>query len=157
MATRSVTLTKPSYANGKELVRQIFLETMATLDVRHAMLTKVKREGGTLVSGDASVPLLRRPRVIALGKAATRMAATLDEILGSDVEVMHIPPTADQFRQEGSLADSGLTADHDIAARKLRVQQEVVDGAEDEVTSNKPARTFANQRFEFVCTDVVRE
>ena len=28
MATRSVTLTKPSYANGKQLARQIFLETM---------------------------------------------------------------------------------------------------------------------------------
>ena len=86
MATRSATLAKPSYAKGKQLAQQIFLETMATIDVRHAMLTKVKREGGTLVSGDASVPLLRRPRVIALGKAATRMAATLDEILGSDVE-----------------------------------------------------------------------
>ncbi len=86
MATRSATLTQPSYANGKQLDRQIFLETMATLDVRHAMLTKVKREGGTLVAGDVSVPLMHPPRVVAFGKAATRMAATLDEILGSDVE-----------------------------------------------------------------------
>ena len=86
MATRSATLTQPSYANGKQLARQIFLETMATLDVRHAMLTKVKREGGTLVAGDVSVPLMHPPRVVAFGKAATRMAATLDEILGSDVE-----------------------------------------------------------------------
>ena len=84
MATRSVTLTNPSYANGKQLVRQIFLETMATLDVRHAMLTKVKREGGTLVAGDESVPLPRPPRVIAFGKAARRMAATLDELLGGE-------------------------------------------------------------------------
>src|SRR5438034_3934423 len=86
MATRSVTLTKPSYASGKQLARQIFMETMATIDVRHAMLTKVKREGGTLVAGDVSIPLLRPPRVIAFGKAARRMAATLDEILKSGVE-----------------------------------------------------------------------
>jgi len=86
MATRSVTLTKPFYANGKQLARQIFLETMATIDVRHAMLIKVKREGGMLVAGDVSVRLLHPPRVVAFGKAATRMAATLDEILGSDVE-----------------------------------------------------------------------
>src|SRR5947209_15510944 len=85
MATRSVTLTKPSYANGKQLARQIFLETMATIDVRHAMLTKVKREGGTLVAGDVSVPLMHPPRVVAFGKAATRMAATLEVLLGSDV------------------------------------------------------------------------
>ena len=86
MATRSVTLDKPSYARGKQLARQIFMETMATIDVRHAMLTKVKREGGTLVAGDESVPLPRPPRVIAFGKAARRMAATLDEILKSGVE-----------------------------------------------------------------------
>src|SRR5437016_2433793 len=86
MATRSVTLAKPSYAKGKHLAQQIFLETMATIDVRQAMLTNVKREGGTLVAGDVSVPLLHPPRVVAFGKAAARMAVTLDQILESNVE-----------------------------------------------------------------------
>lgn len=86
MATRSVSVAKPSYASGKQLARQIFLEALATIDVRHAMLAKVKREGGALVTGDIVTPLVRPPRVIAFGKAARRMASTLDEILGGQVD-----------------------------------------------------------------------
>lgn len=88
MATHieSLKVSKPSYASGKQLAQHIFLETMATIDVRHAMLAKLKREGGALVAGGVSIPLLRPPRVVAFGKAANRMAATLDEILSGQIE-----------------------------------------------------------------------
>ena len=88
MGTHAETLTasNPSYASGKQLAQHIFLETMATIDVRHAMLTKLKRAGGALVAGGVSIPLLRPPRVAAFGKAANRMAATLHEILSGQIE-----------------------------------------------------------------------
>jgi len=79
-------VTRPTYASGKRLAEQILLDTMAAIDVRRAMLTKLKREAGTLVAGGVSVPLLRRPRVLAFGKAANRMAAALDEILNGQAE-----------------------------------------------------------------------
>ena len=53
---------------------------MAAIDVRHAMLAKLQREGERSVAGGVSIPLLRPPRVVAFGKAANRMAATLHEI-----------------------------------------------------------------------------
>ncbi|HEV2492578.1 MAG TPA: DUF4147 domain-containing protein [Terriglobia bacterium] len=89
MATSSAATKKPLSTDGKHLALQIFLETLATIDVRHAMLNKVKRVDSTpktLLAGDASVPLVRPPRVIAFGKAANRMAATIDEILGGEIE-----------------------------------------------------------------------
>ena len=53
MATHieSVKVSNPSYASGKQLAQHIFLEAMATIDLRHAMLAKLKREGGALVAG----------------------------------------------------------------------------------------------------------
>ena len=84
--TKSLTLSTLAYSHGKQLARQTFLETMANIDVRHAMLTKLKREGGALVAGGVSLPLLRPPRVVAFGKAANRMAAVLDEILDGQIE-----------------------------------------------------------------------
>jgi hydroxypyruvate reductase len=88
MGTRSqpISLAKPSYASGKRLAEQIFLDTMAAIDVHRAMLQKLKREGEALVAGTASIPLRRPPRVLAFGKAANRMAAALDEILSGQVE-----------------------------------------------------------------------
>jgi glycerate 2-kinase len=89
MGTSSATVPKLAYTNGKQLARQIFLETMAAIDVRHAMLSRLKRlDGapGTLLAGDVSVTFVRPPRVIAFGKAANPMAATLSEILGGEVE-----------------------------------------------------------------------
>jgi glycerate 2-kinase len=82
-STHSATLSKLTYAHAKQLAIQIFLETMATIDVRHAMRAKLKYEGEMLRVGDVSFPLPRPPRVVAFGKAANRMAAALDEILGS--------------------------------------------------------------------------
>lgn len=82
----STSVAKPLYADGKHLAERIFLEMMAAIDVRHAMLSKIKRRGETLVAGDTSLPLRRSPRVVAFGKAANRMAAVLDEILGGKIE-----------------------------------------------------------------------
>jgi hydroxypyruvate reductase len=79
-------ISKPDYARGKLLAQQIFHETMVAIGVRHAMLTKLKFEGGALIAGDAVHPLARPPRVVAFGKAANRMAAVLDEILGGQIE-----------------------------------------------------------------------
>jgi glycerate 2-kinase len=76
---------KPLYANGKQLAQQIFLDTMAAIDVRHAMLGKLKRGGEELVAGEIRFPLSQPPRVIAVGKAANRMAAILHEILGGRI------------------------------------------------------------------------
>ena len=61
---------KPLYSEGKQLARRIFFETMAAIDVGRALRTKVKREGGALVAGNLSLPLLRPPRLVAFGKAA---------------------------------------------------------------------------------------
>lgn len=73
------------YADGKHFAAHIFLETMAGIEVRHAMLAKLRREGGALVAGGVSMPLLRPPYVIAFGKAANRMASTLHEMLSGKV------------------------------------------------------------------------
>jgi hydroxypyruvate reductase len=84
--SHATSVAKPTYASGKRLAEQILLDTMAAIDVRRAMLTKLKREAGALVAGGVSVPLLRPPRVLAFGKAASRMAAALDEILNAQAE-----------------------------------------------------------------------
>jgi hydroxypyruvate reductase len=83
---QSATLAKPAYAHGKELARQVFHETMASIDVRHTLLAKLKFQDGALVAGGVSYPLSRPPRVVAFGKAANRMALVLDEILGGHIE-----------------------------------------------------------------------
>jgi hydroxypyruvate reductase len=85
-SSKAATVSGLDYSHGKQLAQQIFYETLAALDVRHAMLAKLKREGGALVAGGASLPLERPPRVVAFGKAANRMAAVLDEILGGRIE-----------------------------------------------------------------------
>ncbi len=76
----------PGYREGKHLAQQIFLGALAAIDVRHAMLARLRREEGALVAGSVSAPLRRPPRVVSLGKAAARMAAILHEILGGEIE-----------------------------------------------------------------------
>ena len=83
---QSAAMTKPDYSHGKQLAQQIFHETMAAIDVRHAMLAKLKFEGGALTAGEVAHPLVRPPRVVAFGKAANRMATVLHEILGGRIE-----------------------------------------------------------------------
>jgi len=77
---------KLNYAHGKQLAHQIFHDTMAAIDVRHAMHAKLKVEGNTLMAGDLAHPIARPPRVVAFGKAANRMATVLNEILGGRIE-----------------------------------------------------------------------
>ena len=79
---QSAAMKKPDYSHGKQLAQQIFHDTMAAIDVRHAMLAKLKFEGGALMAGEVAHPLVRPPRVVAFGKAANRMATVLHEILG---------------------------------------------------------------------------
>lgn len=79
-------IEKPRYAAGKHLAQEIFFETMKAIDVRHAMLSRIKKGAGTLSASDIEFPLARPPRVVAFGKAANRMAAVLVEILGGEVE-----------------------------------------------------------------------
>jgi glycerate 2-kinase len=100
--SESVSVAKPAYAEGKYLAQQIFLETMAAINVRTAMRAKLKREGAALVAGSLSIPLLRPPRVIAFGKAAIRMAAVLDEILEGQVQAgVVVAPTEPARKLQG--------------------------------------------------------
>jgi hydroxypyruvate reductase len=93
-SAQSATLVKPDYSHGKHLAQQIFLETMAAIDVRHAMLAKLKFADGVLTAREVAHPLVRPPRVVAFGKAANRMAAVLDEILGGRIEAgVSVAPT----------------------------------------------------------------
>ena len=78
---QSKAINRTEYSHGKQWAQQIFHETMAAIDVRHAMLAKLKFEGDALTAGDITHPLVRPPRVVAFGKAANRMAPVLDEIL----------------------------------------------------------------------------
>ncbi len=88
MATlrRPVIEPKPSYAHGRQIAQHIFMAAMALVDVRRAMLGKLQFDHGELIAGNLSLPVLRPPRVVAVGKAAARMSAALDEILGGRVE-----------------------------------------------------------------------
>ena len=74
------------YSRGKQLAIQILLHAMAALDLRTAMLARLKREGEVLEADEISFSLKRPPRVVAFGKAANRMVAVLDEILGGRIE-----------------------------------------------------------------------
>jgi hydroxypyruvate reductase len=85
-AAQFATLAGLDYSRGKQLAMQIFLDAMAALGLRSAMLAKLKRQGELLKAGEISLSLKRPPRVVAFGKAANRMAAVLDEILGGRYE-----------------------------------------------------------------------
>lgn len=84
--TQSAGIPTLAPSSGKELAKRILLETMTAIDVRHAMLGRIKWTDGVLTAGNVSARLPRPPRVIAIGKAANRMAATLAEIMGGRIE-----------------------------------------------------------------------
>lgn len=75
----------PSHERGKAIARHAFHEVIAAIDLHKTMLKKLTFSGQILLAGDAVVPLTRPPHVIALGKAAVRMSATMDEILGGRI------------------------------------------------------------------------
>ncbi len=77
--------TVPSYERGKAIARHVFHEVIAAIDLRKTMLQKLKRVDDTLHAGETNLSLTWPPHVVALGKAAGRMAATLDEILGGRI------------------------------------------------------------------------
>lgn len=97
--TESLGISKPVYSNGKQLAHHIFLETMAAVDVRRALLARIKREGDALVAGGISIPLLHPPRVIAFGKAAQRMAVTFSDILSGQIEAGVVVSLSDPARR----------------------------------------------------------
>lgn len=72
------------YEHGKATARHIFLAAIAGLDVRRAMLSKLRFADGVLMAGECAVPVGKPPYVVAFGKAAARMAETFSEILGSE-------------------------------------------------------------------------
>ena len=78
--------TVPDYKQGKQLAQRIFHDTIAAIEVRHAMRDRLKYDAETLLAGGGVHPLPRAPQVVAFGKAANRMASVLHEILGGRVE-----------------------------------------------------------------------
>lgn len=77
---------RPDYAHGRQLAQRIFMEALAAADVRRAMVHRIQFANGDLEAGDQRIAVIRPPRVIALGKAAVRMSATLTDILAGQVE-----------------------------------------------------------------------
>lgn len=71
----------PSYEHGKATARRVFHEVIAAIDLRKAMLEKLTCIADMLHAGEASVSLTWPPHVVAIGKAAGRMADTLHKIL----------------------------------------------------------------------------
>ena len=88
MATQSQppSVSKPLYKNARHLAQRIFFGTMAAIQVRPAMHSKLKREGSSLRAGEISIPLRHPPRVVAFGKAAQGMVIALNEILGGEID-----------------------------------------------------------------------
>lgn len=74
--------SRPAYDEGKNIAREIFHEVITAIDLRHAMFHKLRKEDENIFAGGALLPLSRPPQVVAFGKAAGRMAALLNEILG---------------------------------------------------------------------------
>lgn len=77
--------TAPSHERGKAIARHVFHQVIAAIDLHRTMLKKLTFSSQELLAGDVIVPLNRPPHVIAIGKAANRMAATMDEILGGRI------------------------------------------------------------------------
>jgi hydroxypyruvate reductase len=84
----------------KELAREIFLATLAEVDVGRAFDRKLQQRRGTLYFGTESVDLnaFKRIWVISFGKAAWATLRSLQEVLGEDyqpdrgVVVSNVPP-----------------------------------------------------------------
>jgi glycerate 2-kinase len=72
----------PDYAHGRQLAQRILGEALGAVDIRRAMLQKIQFRNGDLKVGDEQIRVAKPAHVVAFGKAATRMAATLYEILG---------------------------------------------------------------------------
>ncbi len=85
-AVPSTGVEQPTYVRGKHLAIQTFLETLAAVELRRAMMARLKFQAQTLTIGEIVQWLPKPPRVVALGKAANRMASTLVEIMDGRIE-----------------------------------------------------------------------
>lgn len=67
----------------KQLARQIFLETLAAIDIPATMQRKLQRKGTVLKCGDVRIDLrnFEKLRVVAIGKAAHAMVEGLELVL----------------------------------------------------------------------------
>ncbi len=74
-------------ADLKQLARQIFLETLAAIDIPAAMERKLLREGSLLRCDDAAIDLgaFTKFRVVAIGKAAHAMLDGLRSLLPREI------------------------------------------------------------------------
>lgn len=89
----------PSYERGRHLAQHIFMATLAAVDVRRAMLSKIQFADGTLKVEAETVPIAKPPRIVAFGKAAARMTTALNEILGGKVEAGVVVTPAEPVHQ----------------------------------------------------------
>ncbi|HEY6292987.1 MAG TPA: DUF4147 domain-containing protein [Terriglobia bacterium] len=92
MAAHREPLRADQAFQGKKVAEQIFRKALASIDVRSAMLARVRKEADRLVfppgppGSSGSVSIARAPYVIAFGKAAIKMALALHEILSGRIE-----------------------------------------------------------------------
>jgi len=80
-------------ADLKQLARQIFLETLAAIDIPAAMQRKLWRDGGVLHCGDEIVVDLRafeRVCLIAIGKAAHAMVEGLVPVIPDNLKLQGV-------------------------------------------------------------------
>ncbi len=89
----------------KQIAREIFRQTLASIDIPSTMERKINREGKPLILPDASVDLseISEVRVVAIGKAAHSMVAGLPSILPDGLPVRGIvsAPTKPQVAMPG--------------------------------------------------------
>jgi glycerate 2-kinase len=82
----------------KQVVRQIFHETLAAIDIPAAMQRKLQRKGTVLQCGDARIDLrnFEKLRVVAIGKAAHGMVEGLELVLSPFLRIEGVvsAPTA---------------------------------------------------------------
>ena len=92
-------------ANGKEIARQIFLRTLASIDIPRVMERKLSCEGSRLILPDASVDLseVTKVCVIAVGKAAHAMVQGLEFVLpqGTTIFGIVVAPVVSERRVAG--------------------------------------------------------
>jgi glycerate 2-kinase len=91
--------------DGKNIARQIFRQTLASIDIPGVMERKLQVEGKHLILPDASVDLanISEVRVVAIGKAAHSMVAGLPKILPERLPVRGVvsAPTKPQDPRPG--------------------------------------------------------
>jgi glycerate 2-kinase len=98
-------------ADLKQLARQIFLQTLAAIDISAAMQRKLTRTGMRLHCGAADIDLrvFDRVCVVAIGKAAHGMVQGLAAVLGDSVKLQGVV-AAPEIASESAVALAGESA-----------------------------------------------